>query len=68
MALDNRTIDQLNEVQTAIRALVTGAQSVSVDGQTYTLERLSTLENREKELYRRLTAKRVRKRTVPDFG
>jgi hypothetical protein len=68
MALTSRTIDQLNEIQTAIRALITGAQSVTLDGQTYTLERLNVLQDRERELYRRLTSKRVRKRTTPDFS
>lgn len=51
------TAEQLEEVQTAISALLSGAKSVSVDGGfTYTHENLDALTRREEILLSRYGA------------
>ena len=49
MAIKTYT-QQLEEVQAAITAILTGAQSYNHDGRTLTRADLSTLEEREKRL------------------
>ena len=61
------TLQELDDVRTAIQALNTGAESVTIDGIQYKQTSLMHLQARERELYRRLSIRNVRKRTLPDF-
>lgn len=62
------TRQELEDVRTAIQSLNTGAETVTIDGMTYRQTSMVHLQNRERELYRRLSIRNVRKRTTPDFS
>ena len=62
------TRQELDDVRTAIQSLNTGAESVTIDGISYTQSGLQQLQARESELYRRLSISNIRKRTTPDFS
>jgi len=61
------TMSQLEDIQTAIAALAAGAQSVSIDGISYSQSSIDSLEKREETLFRRLNQPNIRKRTTPDM-
>lgn len=48
--------EQLTSVQTAITAIETGGQSVSVNGRNYTRADLKTLYDREERLRKQISA------------
>lgn len=62
--------EQLIEVQDAISRLLTGAESVSIDGISYKYTSLQALQNYEQVLIKRINAAsgRSRYRTYPDFS
>lgn len=62
--------EQLEEVQTAISALLTGAESVSIDGINYKMTSLDMLTKREELLYARIAKQESssRKRIYPNFN
>jgi hypothetical protein len=62
------TATMLEEVQTAITTLMSGARSVTIDGITYSQDSVQQLQQREETLFRRLNQSNLRKRTTPDFG
>ncbi len=62
------TRQELDDVRTALQALNTGAESVTIDGMTYRQTSMTHLQNREMELYRSHSIRNVRKRTTPDFS
>ena len=65
------TRQEYDAVREGIQKILGGEQIVMVmiDGLqvTYKRDQLESLQNREKELARRLTIRNVRKRTRPDF-
>lgn len=61
------TLTQLEEVQDAIQAVLSG-KKWTLDGVSYEYADLGALQERERELIRRMSTKSVRKRTRPDFG
>jgi len=66
------TAEEYALVREAIQTLTTSAQSTvsfSVDGLsvTYSQQQLPWLQDRERELVRRLNQRNIRKRTFPDF-
>jgi hypothetical protein len=72
------TIQELTAIREAIQLLTTldgsgkrrDVVSISVDGmsKSYSSAQLPQLENRERELLRRLSIRNVRKRTQPEFN
>jgi len=65
----NTTLKELDDLRTAIQSLIsTGASTITIDGVTYQHTALSAYQAREAELYRRLSIRNIRKRTVPDFS
>jgi hypothetical protein len=63
------TLQELDDLRTAIQNLIaSGASSITIDGITYQTVNMSLYQQRERELYRRLTISNVRKRTTPDFS
>ncbi len=66
------TAEEYALVREAIQTLTTSAQSTvsfSVDGLsvTYSQQQIPWLQDRERELVRRLNQRNIRKRTFPDF-
>ena len=62
------TYQEWDDVRTALQSLNSGAEQVTIDGITYRQTSLVNLQAREKELYRRLSIRNVRKRVMPDFS
>jgi len=72
------TLQEYNAVREAIQQLTTldsygerrDTVSISVEGMslTYNSSQIQQLQEREKELLRRLSRKNVRKRVTPDFS
>ena len=58
---------QLDEVQTAITAVLAGSQSYQIDGQSVTRADLKDLYNREDQLERRIARAAAGSRTVAEF-
>ena len=72
------TIQEYTAIREAIQLLTTlgsdgkrrDVVSISIDGmsKSYSAAQLPQLENRERELLRRLSIRNVRKRTQPEFN
>lgn len=62
------TQQQLERVQQAIQQIECGAQSASIDGINYTQANLDVLYRREEMLFKRLSVRNLRKRTIPEFS